>query len=78
MSATSGTSPVSGVHVILDAADRLVGADVNVRGVRRRASRCRATARSVKALSSDDAAMLTVQYFFASLIDFFDHSPVLT
>jgi hypothetical protein len=32
----------------------------------------------VKLSSSLDAATLTPTYFFASLIDFFDHSPVLT
>jgi hypothetical protein len=32
----------------------------------------------VNLVSSEEATIFTVQYFFASLIDFFDHSPVFT
>lgn len=58
-----------------DATDGFILGDMHVSGVRVElpGALCRGVG---KFLSSEEATILTVQYFFASLIAFFDHSPV--
>ena len=75
MSATSGTAPVSGVKwystpPIVSLAQMCTYA---ASGSSRHVSRA---GMLVKRLASPLAATLTLAYFFASAIDFFDHSPV--
>jgi hypothetical protein len=66
-----------GRPLVFDAADRLVRADVHVRGIAVELPRAE-RGMLVKFVSSDEATIFTWQYLRASLIDFFDHSPVLT
>ena len=77
MSATSGNSPVSGVHWYSSPPMvSLVQTWTYAASLESFHVSCAGT--YVNFLSSEDAATFTAQYLPASLIDFFDHSPVLT
>ena len=77
MSATSGTSPVSGTQ--WNSTPPMVSLVQTCTYAASGSSRHLARSGTyVKLASSADAATFTAQNFFASPIAFFDHSPVLT